>query len=257
MISRIKTKLLRDGIMSLMLGIIKYPFQYRKRKLYKRMLSLKSQKEKFSKIYNNNLWLSGESKSGEGSEIVYTETLRKWLIDLIKCLDIKTFVDAPCGDFNWMRLVLKEVDINYIGIDIVNELIEKNQLIYSSDKVDFRVANICENKMPDCDVVMVRDCLFHLSYKDINNFLINLSKMNYNYLLTTTHIVDRNFKNSNITTGDFRIIDLFNEPFNFDSKHIKDRVNDYPPGYSIKREMILIEKKFVPTHISKLAANDM
>ena len=52
-------------------------------------------------------------------------------------------------------------------------------------------------------------------------------------------------------TGDFRIIDLFSEPFNFDPKLVSDRVNDYPIGYPTKREMILVEKQFVPTSLSR------
>ena len=82
-----------------------------------------------------------------------------------------------------------------------------------------------------------------------NNFLHNLATTDYKYLLTTTHKVDRDFKNSNIITGDFRIIDLFSEPFYFDPNNIKNRVDDYPKGYPIMREMILIEKNFVPTSL--------
>lgn len=255
MISRIKNKLMRDGLLSLSIAIVKYLFQYRKRIAYRNMLNLKSQKDKFSEIYKHNLWSSTESGSGTGSEIDYTAPFRKWLIENIKLLKANTFVDAPCGDFNWMKIVIPEVDISYIGLDIVDDVIEKNRSTYGSDKIDFRVANICEDGLPDCDIIMVRDCLFHLSYEDINSFLINLSKTNYQYLLTTTHIVDQNFKNSNIVTGDFRIIDLFSEPFDFNPECVKDRVDDFPSGYSTKREMILVEKKFVPTHLPKLAAS--
>jgi len=134
-------------------------------------------------------------------------------------------------------------------------VIERNQSTYASDKIEFRVANICKDELPDCDMIMVRDCLFHLSYEDINSFLINLSKTNYKYLLTTTYMVDEKFKNSNITTGDFRLIDLFSEPFEFNSEFIKDRVDDYPEGHSIKREMILVAKEFVPTHLPGLEVN--
>jgi hypothetical protein len=97
---------------------------------------------------------------------------------------------------------------------------------------------------------MVRDCLFHLSYEDINKFLINLSNTNYNYLLTTTHTVNKDFENSNINTGDFRLIDLFSPPFSFDPTKVESRVDDFPVGYSLKRQMILVEKRFVPKEVS-------
>ena len=250
MISNIRSKLKRDGIIGLTIAVLKYPFNIRRRYAYRRMLSLSSPKERFSEIYKNNLWSSSESGSGEGSEILYTEPLRKWLIENIKLLEIKTFVDAPCGDFNWMKLVLPKVNINYIGLDIVESVIDKNKINYAADNIKFEISNICEDKLPDCDLIMVRDCLFHLSYEDINRFLTNLSNTNYKYLLTTTHTVEKDFKNSNINTGDFRLIDLFGPPFNFDPTKVKSRVDDFPVGYSIERQMILVEKRFVPTEVS-------
>lgn len=255
MIARVRAKLKRDGISGLAIAAIRYPFTIRRRIAYRRMLTLTSPKEKFSEIYKKSLWSSSESKSGVGSEILYTEPLRKWLIENINLLKIKTFVDAPCGDFNWMKLVLPHLDINYIGLDIVDSVIEKNKVIHAADNIYFDVANICEDSLPECDIIMVRDCLFHLSYEDINKFLINLSKTHYKYLLTTTHEVDKTFKNSNIETGDFRLIDLFSFPFSFDPAHVKSRVNDFPDGYSTKRQMILVEKKFVPTKILDFSSN--
>ena len=255
MISRIRAKLKRDGIFGLTIAIIKYPFTLRRRNEYRGMLTLNSPKERFSEIYKKNLWSSAESVSGVGSEILYTEPLREWLIENINLLKIKTFVDAPCGDFNWIKLVLPKVDINYIGLDIVDSIIEQNKVIYASDNIKFEIANICEDRLPDCDIIMVRDCLFHLSNEDINKFLINLSKTDYKYLLTTTHKVDKTFKNSNIKTGDFRLIDLFSFPFYFVSTKVKSRVEDFPTGYSIKRQMILVEKKFVPTKILDFSSN--
>lgn len=249
MITKLISKLKKDGLFSLFIAVLRYPWQIKERNSYQKMLTLTNQKEKFSEIYKNNFWSSSESVSGEGSEVAYTEPLRKWLISIIQILKVKDFVDAPCGDFNWMKHVMPNVDINYIGLDIVDSLIRKNKSEYVSSKLDFRVANICKDALPACDMIMVRDCLFHLSYDDINNFLHNLAKTDYKYLLTTTHKVDPDFKNSNIITGDFRIIDLFSQPFYFDPNNVKNRVDDYPKGYPIKREMILIEKNFVPTSL--------
>jgi len=244
---------MRDGILGFIVEVIKYPYRYRKRiahnKAYNNMLTLKTPKDRFAEIYKLNLWSSVESGSGPGSEIAYTTNLRSWLIEIINSLNLKTFVDAPCGDFNWMKYVLPEVEIKYIGLDIVGEVIERNISLYASNNIEFRSANICEDKLPDCDIVMVRDCLFHLSYEDINNFLINLSKTNYKYFLTTTHIVDGKFKNSDITTGDYRLIDLFSQPFGFNKENVLNRVDDSHDDNSQKREMILLEKGSVPRHL--------
>ena len=67
----------------------------------------------------------------------------------------------------------------------------------------------------------------------------------------------QNFENSDIQTGDFRLIDLFNEPFLFDKDKVTARVDDFPEGYSIEREMILVEKQFVPTQLPRFEPNTL
>ena len=252
MINRIITKFKRDGLVSIVIAAAKYAFNSKKRKTFKAMLEKESIADKFSEIYKYNLWSSSESLSGVGSEIEYTKPLRIWLTKNIPTLNVKSFVDAPCGDFNWMKLVLPYLDVSYLGLDIVEGVIKKNKSLYSSERINFNVMDICEDKIPDCDLLMVRDCLFHLSYEDSERFLKNLKDTKYKYLLTTTHCVEDGFRNTNIVTGDWRLINLFSEPFNFNEKVIKDRVIDSPDGYPITREMILVHKKDVPTNLSSV-----
>jgi hypothetical protein len=71
MISRVLTKLKRDGLLAFCMALVKYPFQSKKRKFYEKMLTLVNPKDKFSEIYKNNLWSSSESLSGAGSEVAY------------------------------------------------------------------------------------------------------------------------------------------------------------------------------------------
>ena len=182
--------------------------------------------------------------------MAYTEPLRDWLVENIPKLDVNKFVDAPCGDFNWMKLVVSKLDISYLGLDIVSSVIDKNNQLHAKSPINFEVANICEDELPSCDLIMVRDCLFHLSYDDLEKVLKNLDRTEYKYLLTTTHIVKPDIKNNNITTGDFRLIDLFKAPFNFDENNIIERVMDYPKNYHVPREMILLNKINVPAKLS-------
>ncbi|MDR1323847.1 MAG: class I SAM-dependent methyltransferase, partial [Candidatus Margulisbacteria bacterium] len=66
------------------------------------------------------MWDSKESRSGGGSEVDATKTIRKTLPKLWKKYKIKTFLDVPCGDYNWMKEIDKST-ITYIGGDIVQE----------------------------------------------------------------------------------------------------------------------------------------
>ena len=92
----------------------------------------------------------------------------------------------------------------------------------------FSHANICTDKLPACDLLIVRDCLFHLSYNDINLFLGNIKTCDYKFLLTTTHLIGELQQNNNIVTGDFREIDLFKAPFYFSRDKVKEEVKDSP-----------------------------
>jgi hypothetical protein len=82
--------------------------------------------EVFTDIYRNNHWGSSESISGEGSMIEQTQTLIIELGKLFKEKRFSSILDIPCGDFNWMKKVDLE-NIDYIGADIVEDLIEKNK----------------------------------------------------------------------------------------------------------------------------------
>ena len=62
--------------------------------------------------------------SGYGSENKNTINIKKAIIGMVKDLNIKSILDAPCGDFNWIEKVLNE-DLQYTGGDIVEELINK------------------------------------------------------------------------------------------------------------------------------------
>ncbi len=203
----------------------------------------------FSRIYRTNSWSSSESRSGKGSEISYTGPLRDWLCEQIPLRQIKSIVDAPCGDFHWIPLVLEQVDVDYVGIDIVSSLIQKNTQLYESPKVKFLSGDLRHAEIPPCDLLIVRDCLFHLSFDDIQKVLHNLDRAKYKYLLTTTHLVSDTHLNSDIRSGGFRLIDLFSPPFNFDSSLIVGRVLDCPDDASVQREMILVKKHDVPVHL--------
>jgi SAM-dependent methyltransferase len=181
----------------------------------------------FVGIYEQNIWRNNESVSGHGSTLEYTKGLRESLPSIFDALQIKSVVDAPCGDFNWMRQVPME-GMRYFGIDIVPGLIEDNKQKFSTPDISFICADISNATFPDADLFFCRDCLFHLSFEDIRGVLTSFCKSNLKYLMTTTHMVPYRFSNYDIATGDFRVIDLFKPPFSF-PEDVLFRVEDYRP----------------------------
>jgi hypothetical protein len=166
----------------------------------------------FSDIYRNNWWADPESVSGRGSTLARTEVIRRELPTLLKSVGARSLLDAPCGDFNWMRYV-DLADITYVGADVVPELIARNNEIASGAGKKFAVLNITRDGLPEVDVVLCRDCFIHFSFRDIDAAIANFKRSNSVFLLATTHI--KVSENEDIQTGGWRSVNLQLPPFNF------------------------------------------
>ena len=174
-------------------------------------------KDVFTHIYQKNAWQSSESRSGTGSSLTETEQVRKLLPRLLKKYEIKTLVDVPCGDWNWMKMVdLPKVGVeHYIGGDIVQEIVEENKKNYGDARREFVVLDLMESPLPQGDLLFCRDCLVHLPYKGIEKVLQNLHQSGIRYLLTTTFT--NRASNDDIKTGYWRPLNLELSPFCFPS----------------------------------------
>jgi hypothetical protein len=189
---------------------------------------LRTREQVFSKAYSTRVWGSNESYSGRGSELGATESLRLYLPRIFERLNVKTFLDAPCGDWNWMhRVDLSKV--KYIGADIVPDVIKRNQESYRRCNVDFIVADLTKDKLPRSDLILCRDCWVHLSFEDIADILENFRQSGAQYLLVSNspHVQE----NTNKITGlDWRHINLMRAPFHFPDplESFKDHYSDVP-----------------------------
>jgi SAM-dependent methyltransferase len=164
----------------------------------------------FINIKETHYWNSVESVSGDGSELSVTIDLRKGLEEIIRENKIKSMLDIPCGDFNWMKEVnLKGLD--YIGADIVPSLVLKNKEQFSSNKISFKELDLITSKLPQVDLIFCRDCLVHLSYKDIYKALKNIKSSKSKYVLLTSFV--KTDKNKDISTGEWRKLNLGMSPF--------------------------------------------
>lgn len=127
-------------------------------------------------------------------------------------MNIVSVLDIPCGDFHWMQNADLS-KISYTGADIVEPLIAKNAEKFSKDNIQFKVLNLINDPLPAVDLIIVRDCLVHLSYEDITNAIKNIKLSGSKYLLATTFTDFR--LNYDITTIDWRRLNLQIKPFNF------------------------------------------
>lgn len=203
------------SFLSLLLFVFSSPFRKLRREFDKRAISrVDSLRDRFTLIYRRNAWGSKESVSGSGSTLAMTTSIRSLLPIIFEKFKIKSILDVPCGDFNWMKLVNLN-GISYLGGDIVEPLVADLNRNFSSKSISFMQFDITIDSFPKSDLVLNRDCLFHLSYCDIELTLSNFLKSGSKYFLSTSHKNGGKFINADIRSGDFRLIDLFDNPFCF------------------------------------------
>lgn len=170
--------------------------------------------EAFTDVYRKNFWADNESLSGPGSNLKQTITLRKRLANFFDLFNIQTIVDAACGDFNWM----KEINYpfkQYVGIDVVQELIVRNNTLYGDKTYKFEHKNIIEDQLPKVDLIICRDCFVHLHINDIKKAIRNFKRSGSTYVLMTTFTKRRMDTNTEVgQMGHWRTLNLQLAPFN-------------------------------------------
>ncbi|MEQ9459902.1 MAG: class I SAM-dependent methyltransferase [Phycisphaeraceae bacterium] len=202
----------------------------------------------FTDYYTRNHWGNDESRSGPGSTLFYTRSLRNNLPELISKLNITSMLDLPCGDFHWMRTV-DLAGVDYLGADIVEPLIHANRQQHAGPRRRFEVINLLEDQLPKVDIIVCRDCLFHFSFQNVAKALAAIKNSGSTYLLTTTHPRGTNI---NIATGRWFPINLTAEPFNLPKP--RHSIRDSAWGYR-RRDMALWRIEDIPNITPQAPAN--
>ena len=166
----------------------------------------------FAPFYEENRWGDEESVSGPGSNLARTAKLRSELPGFLNEIGARTLLDAPCGDFNWMKDTALGVE-QYIGVDVIPDLITRNQNLYANDRTQFLLLDLTSDALPSVDVILCRDCFIHFSDRHIAAAIENFRISGSTYLLTNSY--PHWEKNTNIRTGDFHYVNLTLPPFNF------------------------------------------
>ena len=166
----------------------------------------------FGDIYRRRAWGDGETVSGLGSTRARGADFSADLIELLRALNTRTLLDAPCGDFNWVAEVADSAP-RYVGVDVVPELIDANRARHGTDGRSFLHGDIARDALPTADVILCRDCLPHFSDRDVWATIRNFRRSGARYLLTTTFV--GRALNRGIRTGAWRALNLEAAPFRF------------------------------------------
>jgi 2-polyprenyl-3-methyl-5-hydroxy-6-metoxy-1,4-benzoquinol methylase len=170
-----------------------------------------SNKEVFSKIYKEDLWHGG---SGVGSKLEnvkeYVEVLQKY----IDKPEVKTVLDLGCGDWQFSKF-LDLSSVSYLGVDVVESVIESNSTSYSASNIKFISRDITTYEVPKADLIICKDVLQHLCNKDVVNILVKIITSSKFSLITNDFNPD-NTENKDIDNGNYRCLDLTLSPFYLD-----------------------------------------
>lgn len=224
-------------------------------------------KELFTEIYKNYGFGGDESRSGGGSSLDATKSIREKIVELIKEKNIFSIVDIPCGDFNWMKEIVGEFK-SYIGGDIVEKCISSNNDLYGDDAIKFIVHDLLHDPIPDGDLLILRDIIGHYCLDDGKRIMRNIINSKCKYLLSTSFYNINNKEyykthvNQDITNGRWYCLNLMSPPFNFPEPELifeeDAKVDDYDNGMRKILGLWEIEKLRLGNYIdiTKISTSD-
>lgn len=163
----------------------------------------------FTNIYVNGSWRFG---SGHGSLPSVTRSYRRYLQRFIDQPDVRHVVDLGCGDWQFSRYI-DWSSVDYLGLEVVPELIESNTTAYGASNVRFARSPARFADLPPADLLIAKDVLQHWPSRDISDFL-TIAVEQYRYCLITNCVRPKRDRNSDIPMGAFRPLDIREPPFN-------------------------------------------
>jgi SAM-dependent methyltransferase len=163
----------------------------------------------FGQIHDTKSW-RGSSVSGTGSDPDATAPLLEALPALLANIGVRTILDAPCGDGNWMAKLDYPLE-RYTGIDVVPAVVSLAAATHGSAAREYRVGDLIRDPLPQADLVLCRDCLVHLPLAEGVEALANIRRSGATWLLATTF--PARATNADIRMGRWRPLNLCLPPF--------------------------------------------
>ena len=176
-------------------------------------------------------WKMRTSASGGGSYTgkATTNSLR-FVVDAIKEFNIRTMLDIPCGDLNWMMDAFETDSLDfYVGADITTKVIKLNKKRFNHHRnKDFVLWDFTSCSLPKVkdnadsssapqafDLIHVRDVLQHLPLTAGGIAAKNILSSGAKYVISTTFPDVNQNKGVWGKTGGYFRNNLMHEPYNF------------------------------------------
>ncbi len=171
---------------------------------------MKDAAEVFTEIYNTKAWGEG-SGGGSTPELVpqYISFIN-WLIEQERPQQV---LDIGCG-YGWIARDIDWKGANYIGVDVVSEVVLQAWRNLGRGFGSFLALDAIRDRLPDADMVLLKEVTQHLDNASIFDLIGNLEK----FPLVIHCSVEPDGSNRDIVMGQTRGVDLSRSPFNLDCR---------------------------------------
>jgi SAM-dependent methyltransferase len=133
-------------------------------------------REVFRNVYAKHGWGRGHTDgfySGMGSDVILARAYADNIRQYIEREGIRSIVDLGCGDYRVASLLVSD-DVQYVGMDIVEEVISANRERHTGPNVRFQCLDIIRDPLPAGDLCLIREVFQHLSNAEILRVLPKL-----------------------------------------------------------------------------------
>jgi hypothetical protein len=164
----------------------------------------------FLRIYDRGGWWG--LGSGPGTSPRYNRPFLDFLTDFITSAHIRSIVDYGCGDWTmFSKYEFGEVD--YLGIDVVKSVVEKNRQRYARRRVEFRSALPLSQETCSADLLLMKDVLLHLPNGQCADFL-DYARSRFRFGIFVNGMRSHEAEvNEEIEIGGYRPVDIAKPPF--------------------------------------------
>jgi hypothetical protein len=182
----------------------------------------------FSMFYSPDRTANSEAGA---SSVNGTANIRPSIKQLFVQHNIKSIFDAGCNDCGWMSELLQDLDIAYQGGEISPTMVDYVHRTFPNLMV--QVHDATTDKLPQVDLLFVRDVAIHLNNADKRRLWQNWLSSNIPWILITQspdydHNRDFMYKNDDPFISINTYVNWKLEPWGFPAP--VDQVWEYDPG---------------------------
>lgn len=164
----------------------------------------------FSEIYDTGMWGGG---SGGGSALTRSVAMYTGFLEaFIRQKNVRSVVDVGCGDWQFSRYLNLD-GVDYLGLDAAQSVVEANAAVYGRPGVRFECVDATRG-IPQCDLVISKDVLQHLSNNTVEAILASISTNSRHAIVTN----DYSPENVDCSNGDTRPLDITRPPFSIPAR---------------------------------------